>query len=847
MEAAPPTPATEATGGEGEGEGELAAPAQDGLPGPGEQLRIEPPAPPAPPDLGEPECPRGWTPEAQADPGWGPGPCVPPPDVVCEGATAQFAASPGCEQVGTACPEGERFGTVEEITGFGGAGGEGAPVIYVDVSAQGGGDGSRARPLRSIADAVARAERAGGSGIVALAPGTYRGPTVELRRASLVGACAQGVVLSPRGAGAAIVQIEPGVAVTVANVTLTGPERGIVVTGGSAPVTLASLVIEQVDKVGIAYNLGSPGGEVRDVVIRGVAAPDTLGLGLLAMDGSQVTGLRLQIESVQGAAVAAMAVGGVGGASLVVEDARISGPVDERGDDGSLGALAQGEVALTLRRTTISGPWRQGVKALADERADGWPRLDLDVIQVGPLRAVSEFAEGFILVGASGAIRRVGIRGVFGVGMAIVADPAGVLMVEDARIHDVAAADAVMGTALSAQAGRTEVRRLRVRGVQGLGVQVLGAGTFVDGQDWEIDEIDALILSRGAKPTAGDGIRVHFGGSASLTRLRIDGARSEGLVVGGEPGLPTSELELTDAQIVHTSVATGAFVAAGMSVYDGGVARLKRVAITDNEGLGFVCLNQKGLDFAVVEATDLLIARSSATRRVDAGAGLLIQGGCRFDGERVALVDNDLAGLWTDGGQTLDPPVGSLRDLVIRGTRSTPTDHRLGYGAIFAQGTQMELNRALIEGNRLAGLAAAGWGRSPETRVTAQTLIVRDTQPSACAELPPGDPLTCVSETGSGGVGAGVIGQFGARLTLTDFRITTSSFAGLVAGRGATVRASEGVITDNALGVAIWDEEYDVDGLFADVFNFDNEVDVAVRELSVPVPAAALADALGTD
>jgi hypothetical protein len=140
--------AGEGSGVEGAGKGSGVeggeAPPQ-ALPGPDEDFVVALPAPPAPPDLGTPDCPPGWTPEADAAPDAGPGPCVAPAEVVCEGANGQFASDSECVTIGTACPEAERFLPEAEIREFVSESDAQDAIIYVDVQAPAGGDGSRGR------------------------------------------------------------------------------------------------------------------------------------------------------------------------------------------------------------------------------------------------------------------------------------------------------------------------------------------------------------------------------------------------------------------------------------------------------------------------------------------------------------------------------------------------------------------------------------------------------------------------------------------------------------------------------------------------------------------------------
>ena len=129
--------------------------------------------------------------------------------------------------------------------------------------------------------------------------------------------------------------------------------------------------------------------------------------------------------------------------------------------------------------------------------------------------------------------------------------------------------------------------------------------------------------------------------------------------------------------------------------------------------------------------------------------------------------------------------------------------------------------------------------------MTLDSVVISDTDPSTCAELPEDDDLSCVTAGRSGGVGAGVVSQAGARVTVRDFRITGSAHGGLVVGRDASLRASQGMVTDNAVGLIVWDESYDVERVSEEVFLFDNAIDVAVQEVTLPVPSASIGGDLG--
>ena len=172
----PPAPAApEADAGRG-GEADAA------LPGPPDGFSVAAPAPPEAPRFPPPQCPDGWLaahelPEgAPAD-----GPCVPPPRVACEGASAQFTGDAACRRIGTACPEGDDF--LDEAALRALAPGYDGTIRYVSPQGRGAAC-SRDAPCRSVSDALRRPP--GDGTILALAAGTYPIGPLDLDGVALV-------------------------------------------------------------------------------------------------------------------------------------------------------------------------------------------------------------------------------------------------------------------------------------------------------------------------------------------------------------------------------------------------------------------------------------------------------------------------------------------------------------------------------------------------------------------------------------------------------------------------------------------------------------------------------------
>jgi len=102
------------------------------------------------------------------------------------------------------------------------------------------------------------------------------------------------------------------------------------------------------------------------------------------------------------------------------------------------------------------------------------------------------------------------------------------------------------------------------------------------------------------------------------------------------------------------------------------------------------------------------------------GWAILAEAGARVEGERVHLAGFLRGGVWAGGvGAAV-----SLRDAVVRDMRPSPDGLR-GWGAFAAVGGEVRLARALVAGNRSAGVHGQGLG----AHIALDDVVVRDTQP----------------------------------------------------------------------------------------------------------------------
>jgi len=176
---------------------------------------------------------------------------------------------------------------------------------------------------------------------------------------------------------------------------------------------------------------------------------------------------------------------------------------------------------------------------------------------------------------------------------------------------------------------------------------------------------------------------------------------------------------------------------------------------------------------------------------------------------------------------------------VVRDSQEASTGEA-GGGLSLGDGAQVRLVRALLAKNHDVALLALGWGRAPETRVTAEHLTIRDVAVSTCGVLPDDYtreryPWKCVDELGrSFGGGIGLAVASAARLTVEDFSISGAATAGVVVAQEGQLTASRGVVTGNSVGLNVLDATFDSGERLQDVYVFGNDTDVARLEVGLP-------------
>lgn len=681
---------------------------------------VDPPAPPSGlpcasgtcaghgPDLGDAPCPPGWradrVPEARGTLCW------PPAVAVCEHPDAIGGCAEPC-------------------------GGD-APLGALHVApGEGPGDGTAARPHTDLADALGRA-RAGD--VVFLHPGRYAGPVEVPAGVTVRGACATTVEIAGPADGKAVTlhagsilaavtvrDTDDGVArpageavpARVEGVRIIDARRGVVLAG---PLDLRSVAVLGDGAVGI-YGIGGVL-EAEDVVVRGpddglvmaggrATVTDALFVGLAragiaAAEGAQMELRRVAVSSVGSGAPMADSVGLQAsnlGTRVVLERVAL---LSVRGT----GLHAASEAVVEGRDVLVAdiGDGRHDTRGVS---ASVGARLVVDGLAVIGVRGGGISSAG---AGASATVRRAVVTdighynppGVVFLGHGLTAVHGGTLDAADVRV---ARFD---GGAVSANAGGS----LRVRDA------VLGPAA-----------VDALY---------GGGL---VGEGADL--VEAERVAIEGVSAAGGWFEDTARVHLRDVRVVHVGpVRSSGHFGVGLGIVRVPDAQLERVHVERARLFGVEVF------LSTTRASDLVVADTqegsdpdSGTPDADAqGMGLTVAGGV-FEGDRIAVRDSHVAGIWlawlADG-----PTTFAGRQVHVSGSR--PGACQIvncldlgGHGFLIERDVRARLEGVVVEDNSGVGIH----------RACDETLALRDARVSDSAvgigSLPACDPLDGVERT----------------------------------------------------------------------------------------------------
>jgi hypothetical protein len=280
----------------------------------------------------------------------------------------------------------------------------------------------------------------------------------------------------------------------------------------------------------------------------------------------------------------------------------------------------------------------------------------------------------------------------------------------------------------------------------------------------------------------------------------------------------SATVELTDVVVRDTrSREDDATFGRGLSAQLGATLAVTRGVVADNVQVGIFLETS-----AASTLRDVVVA---GTRSSDAdgrgGTGLNVQFGASVEVERALFERNRSAGVLVTEPDPMDASrdaEGTLLDVVIRDTEGRQVDGLFGRGLMAQLGARVTGTRLLVERNRAVGVFSGG------ADVSVEHVVVRDTLARDCATT------TCAAEPFGMAAGSYV----DATLGLRSFALRGAPLCGVQLALGGDVDLSEGVVEGFAIGACVQRPDYDLDRLTLGVAYRDNDANLQATDLPVP-------------
>ncbi|MBX7113567.1 MAG: right-handed parallel beta-helix repeat-containing protein [Myxococcaceae bacterium] len=362
--------------------------------------------------------------------------------------------------------------------------------------------------------------------------------------------------------------------------------------------------------------------------------------------------------------------------------------------------------------------------------------------------------------------------------------------------------DLGLGNAIAVlKGGRVETTRTTLDRNHSISVYVADSTASVQLTDTVVRE--TLPEKRSGEP--GFGLVVMSGGRAEVARLTVQNSRGNGVSVH----LPGSTLVGTDLTVLDTrELATTKVAGDGVSIARGATAQLTRVRLERNRASGLIA----GGPGTSVEVADLTVRSTSADLSTRQSFGLGAQEHARITVRRALVEQNQQVGVVVNGA------VIDAEDLVVRDTRGEGGDGPVGRGVHVQQGGQLVVRRGLFENNREAGISAI----NANTVITLEDVVVQKTRRRDCVPR-------CADEGGSGMASLG-----GAHIAARRFVITSNVSCGVELGDLGTMDLTQGMVSDNPIGVCMSSTGFDVNRLDQEVVYLGNASKLSADFFPVP-------------
>lgn len=676
--------------------------------------------------VGWTDCPAGF--ETTSD-GYGCQPIL--PEAACSGATYAKLGETECQPVGdcnTTFPPDEA-------------------TFFVDASYQPSDlDETHFKTIQAAVTAAVAGTT------VSVAQGTYEETLVLTRAISIIGQCAQRVVITGSGAAAAGVWIQGGRGVRLQGLTFSGHDIGVEIDQRSQ-VELQDLVLDGNRWIGLLVHQSS------EVSLRTAAVRNTQSRA----NGSSGRGINIQSR----ARFSAEEVS-------VSNNREIGLYVSGAGTETNVAQVVVSDTMLSARNEhgvgiLVSAGGKLGSEGLVTRRSQRIGLRVMDEDSTATLRSFdsSEAQSGSgvdVLEGASLQIQGGRIWANHGAGL-VIRDGAALLL-EDTLVSETTLPSTGSDTfAVLVVDGRATLKNAVVLSNEKFGVLVEGA------------EASAQVIESLITQTMGDlapAVSVIKGASAVIEGSTLKDNGGAGLLMDTSDG----RASMVETIVQDTRPVIGTKTGGGI-ILNGGDFTMDRSALLNNYSLGLVVGRNDGSTAlaAVTESTiHYGLSRVQVSGEEYEGYGIWVSRGSTLSADATDISHNQLAGLGVQEGAFATVTHSTFRD-----SRFSP---RSSFGFGIANNGDLDISDSAIIACRTIGLHASG----PEARVLAQRLLIKDTKEKAVNTF-----------------GHGLVVSFSAALELYDSEIVGSAAGGFVVQAGAAMIGGT-VFADNQIGLYLTEE-----------------------------------------
>jgi len=685
------------------------------------------------PRLADWECPKGWLSTPLFEPGDVPDglqqvvACEPPPvPSSCRPGHMPRVGREACVPIGGPCPAGtypKAPGVPEELR------------VYVVGGAR-GGDGSPDRPLGSMAEAVAAAP-AGGA--VVIGAGTFFDSITIGRDLALIGACATQSTLEALEAGsgpeAPAIMVLPGAHVTVSNLHVRAVDSaGVMVFGQDSRVTLIGVWLEALTEHGVYVE----GGEVEldGCLVDGVGAGPLgdSGRGVFATDGAT---LRMHQSVVRRGSMAnVLVVGGYADQPTRAELAEVWLRDAQGLPDGSLGwGLAALDGAEVTARRTIADDNRAAGIAVYSGVPGVRTAMELEDVAVRDTLPDGDQRSGYGILASSSAGgtvqlsgRRLLLERNHETGLIVAPASAGAQAsaeIEGLVVRQTApVAEARRGYGVAALDGaRVTLRQALLADNEEMGLFIEGvvyAGTVVDLEDVIVRR------TRGSAGRPSTAVVARTGSLLTMSRALLDEGTGAALLALGEGDGSGAQVEAADLTVYGPDPSLHPDGAYGVAATHDASLRIERATFRRNLALALVGKGSGGKQGARLDLLHILVADIARAEAREVGGALAVGFGASATVQGLVVLRARNTAIWaggSGGGSGWPAPHLEIVDAEVRQTLPLRGDLK-GVGFMLSDGATGRLERVRVVGGRRVGVVVSGAGDRGPTSLAARDLIV---------------------------------------------------------------------------------------------------------------------------